>query len=137
MMRPSAPERDAESQWAEENEENEETFSGSFSKKTPPKKTTISHWRNHYTFRLVVADNCRAAGRVCAFALRLTKKSFSDAQFTPELLELIEKTFRGVHVLAHLKREELNEISNQTDFRRAAEAVQIAQSQILDPREIG
>ena len=55
MMRPSAPERDAESQWAEENEENEEPFSGSFSKKTPPKKTTISDWQNDYTFRLVVA----------------------------------------------------------------------------------
>ena len=52
MMRPSAPERDAESQWAEENEE---PFSGSFSKKTPPKKTTISDWQNDYTFRLVVA----------------------------------------------------------------------------------
>ena len=60
MMRPSAPERDAESQWAEENEENEEPFSGSFSKKTPPKKTTISDWQNDYTFRLVVAEDARS-----------------------------------------------------------------------------
>ena len=52
MMRPSAPERDAERQRAEENEE---TFSGSFSKKTPSKKTTISDWQDDYTFRLVVA----------------------------------------------------------------------------------
>ena len=54
MMRPSAPERDAERQRAEENEE---TFSGSFSKKTPPKKTTISDWQDYYTFRLVVAPS--------------------------------------------------------------------------------
>ena len=60
MMRPSAPERDAESQWAEENEENEEPLSGSFSKKTPPKKTTISDWQNDYTFRLVLAPIKRA-----------------------------------------------------------------------------
>ena len=52
MMRPSTPDRDAERQRAEENEE---TFSGSFSKKTPPKKTTISDWQDYYTFRLVVA----------------------------------------------------------------------------------
>ncbi len=57
MMRPSAPDRGTERQRSEENEENEETFSGSFSKKTPPKKTTISDWQNDYTFRLVLADS--------------------------------------------------------------------------------
>jgi len=39
MMRPTTPHRDAEE---ERIEENEEAFKGRFSKKTPPKKTTIS-----------------------------------------------------------------------------------------------
>ena len=37
-------------------EENEETFIGSFWKKTPPKKTTVSHRWNDYTFRSVMAS---------------------------------------------------------------------------------
>ena len=36
-------------------EEDEEGFTGSFSKKTPPKKTAVSHRWNHYTFKSVLA----------------------------------------------------------------------------------
>ena len=48
MMRASTPDRDVRRRRAEENEE---TFIGSFWKKTPPKKTTVSHRWNDYTFR--------------------------------------------------------------------------------------
>ena len=52
MMRTSTPDRDVARRRAEEDEE---AFTGSFSKKTPPKKTTVSDRRNHYTFRSVLA----------------------------------------------------------------------------------
>ena len=51
-MRASTPDRDVRRRRAEENEE---TFIGSFWKKTPPKKTTVSHRWNDYTFRSVMA----------------------------------------------------------------------------------
>ena len=52
IMRASTPDRDVRRRRAEENEE---TFIGSFWKKTPPKKTTVSHRWNDYTFRSVMA----------------------------------------------------------------------------------
>ena len=52
MMRPTTPHRDAEE---DRTEETEETIIGRFSKKTPPKKTTISKCWNYCTFRLMVA----------------------------------------------------------------------------------
>ena len=51
-MRASTPDRDVRRRRVEENEE---TFIGSFWKKTPPKKTTVSHRLNDYTFRSVLA----------------------------------------------------------------------------------
>ena len=48
----SAPHRYAERLRAEENEE---AFTGSFSKKTPPKKAATSNCPNRCTFRLLVA----------------------------------------------------------------------------------
>ena len=36
------------------------------------------------------------------------ENGFPDGQLTPELIELIKTTFRGVHVLAYLKREQLD-----------------------------
>ena len=53
MMRTSAPQRDLRRRRAEENEEG---FTGSFSKKTPPKKTGRSHRWNQHTFRSVMAS---------------------------------------------------------------------------------
>ena len=52
MMRTSTPHRDVGRRRAEEDEE---TFTGSLSKKTPPKNTAVSHRWNHYTFRSVLA----------------------------------------------------------------------------------
>ena len=47
---------------------------------------------------------------------------------TPELIELIKRTFRGVHLLAYLKREELVQTGKENDLQRAAEAANAAQS---------
>ncbi len=61
MMRTSTPERDLGRRRSEENKENEETFTGSFSKKTPSKKTGNSDRWNQYTFRSVLAHAARVA----------------------------------------------------------------------------
>ena len=71
-----------------------------------------------------------AAARAAAEELDLT-----DHQLTPELIELIKRTFRGVHLLAYLKREELGEFGKQDDLERAAEAAIIAQSETLGSEE--
>ena len=55
----------------------------------------------------------------------------NDAQLTPELIELVKRTFRGVHLLAFLKREELAELGKEDDIKRAAEAAKAAQSSTL------
>lgn len=54
-----------------------------------------------------------------------------DGRLTPELIEIIKRTFRGVHLLAFLKREELTELGKVDDVRRAAEAAKIAQTETL------
>ena len=51
-MRTSTPDRDVARR---RTEEDEEAITGSFSKKTPPKKTAVSHRWNHYTFKSVLA----------------------------------------------------------------------------------
>ena len=67
-----------------------------------------------------------AAGRVAA-----EENGLSDVQVTPELIELIKKTFRGVHVLAYLKRQQLDRVGEQERFQRAVRAAQTAQLQTL------
>ena len=52
---------------------------------------------------------------------------------TPELAELIKRTFRGVHLLAYLKREELGAAGEEGGFRKAAEAARVAQAEMLGP----
>ena len=54
MMCTPTPDRDVARRRAEEDEE---AFTGSFSKKTPPKKTAVSDRWNHSTFKSVVARN--------------------------------------------------------------------------------
>ena len=71
-----------------------------------------------------------AAARAAAEELDL-----NDGQLTPELIELIKRTFRGVHLLAFLKREELGGIDKDEDFKRAAEAARIAQADTFGPDE--
>ena len=54
-----------------------------------------------------------------------------EHRLTPELIEIVKRTFRGVHLLAFLKREELAELGKVDDIERAAEAAKIAQSETL------
>ena len=56
---------------------------------------------------------------------------------TPELAELVKRTFRGVHLLTWLKREELGRAGGEEDFRNAVEAAKIAQSETLVKEESG
>ncbi len=50
---------------------------------------------------------------------------------TPELAELIERTFRGVYLLTYLKQEELDGSDRKTLFDRAAEEARIAYNKTL------
>ena len=50
---------------------------------------------------------------------------------TPELAELIKRTFRGVHLLTYLKREELDGSGEGAYFDSAAEDARIAQVKAL------
>ena len=63
-----------------------------------------------------------AAGRVAA-----EENGLSEVPLTAELIKLIKTTFRGVHVLAYLKREELQLADQQERFKRAVRAAQTAQ----------
>ena len=56
---------------------------------------------------------------------------------TPELAELIKRTFRGVHLLTYLKREELDRAGGEKDFLNAVEAATLAQSETLGTNEPG
>ena len=50
---------------------------------------------------------------------------------TPELADLIERTYRGVYLLTYLKQEELDGSDRKTLFDRAAEEARIAQNKTL------
>ena len=54
---------------------------------------------------------------------------------TPELAELIKRTFRGVYSLTWLKREELDGKGKGSAFDRAVAAALIAQDETLDRDE--
>lgn len=54
---------------------------------------------------------------------------------TPELAELIKRTFRGVHLLAYLKREELDGSDRKDLFHRAAADARVAQDKTLGADE--
>ncbi len=56
---------------------------------------------------------------------------------TPELAEVIKRTFRGVHLMAYLKHEELFANDQDGQFRRAAEAAQTALAEMLGTDEPG
>ena len=72
----------------------------------------------------------RAAARAAEDDLGLDGRGL-----TPELAELIKRTFRGVHLLAYLKREELIELGRENELDGAAEAAKIAQAETLGSRE--
>ena len=67
-----------------------------------------------------------AAARAAAEELDL-----NDGRLTPEMIELMKQTFRGVHLLAYLKREELAELGREGDLKAAADDARIAQSDTL------
>ena len=71
-----------------------------------------------------------AAGRVAA-----ENNGLADVQLTPELIELIKTTFRGVHVLTYLKREQLHRADELEGFNRAVRAAQTAQLDTLSASE--
>ena len=68
----------------------------------------------------------RAAARAAADDLYLY-----GGGLTPELAELIKRTFRGVYLLTYLKQEELDGSDRETLFDRAAEEASIAQNKTL------
>ncbi len=68
----------------------------------------------------------RAAARAAADDLYLY-----GGGLTPELAELIKRTFRGVHVLAFLRQEELAKLGEDNKFNAAVEDARIAQSNAL------
>ena len=65
--------------------------------------------------------------REAAVSVAAQNDGLADVRLTPELIELIKKTFRGVHVLAYLKREQLDHAGEQERFKRAVHAAQTAQ----------
>ena len=54
-----------------------------------------------------------------------------EGRLTPELVELFKRTFRAAHLLAYLKREELEQLERLEDFTRAAADARKAQDQML------
>ena len=67
-----------------------------------------------------------AAARAAAEEL-----DFDEGRVAPELVELFKRTFRGVHLLALLKHEELERAGMAGDFEKAAEAARILQDRTL------
>ena len=71
-----------------------------------------------------------------AAARSATKElGLNEGQLTPQMIEMIKRTFRGVHLLAYLKREEFVELGREDDLKAAAEAARIAQSDMLGSDE--
>ena len=68
----------------------------------------------------------RAAARAAADDLHLEVRGL-----TPELAELVKRTFRGVHLLTYLKRDELDGSGKGARFERAAEDARTAQGKAL------
>ena len=58
-----------------------------------------------------------------------------EGRLTPELTDILKRTFRGVHLLAYLKREELDAAGEAGDFERAAEAARAAQDEAFGSEE--
>ena len=67
--------------------------------------------------------------RAAAAVVAAGEIDLDDGRMTPELIELIRRTFRGMHLLAHLKREELAAKGKEDAFRRAVEAGELAEAE--------
>ena len=67
-----------------------------------------------------------AAARVAA-----DEPDLDGGRLTPELVELFKRTFRAAHLLAYLKREELEQLERVEDFTRAAGDARKVQDEML------
>ena len=67
--------------------------------------------------------------RAAAAGVAAREIDLDDGRLTPELIELIRRTFRGMHLLAHLKREQLAARGKEDAFKRAVEAGELAEAQ--------
>ncbi len=67
--------------------------------------------------------------RASAAGVAAHEIGLDDGRLTPELIELIRRTFRGMHLLAYLKREELAARGKEDAFKRAAKAGELAEAQ--------
>ena len=54
-----------------------------------------------------------------------------EARLSPELIELLKRTFRGVHILTYLKRRETSDDGAEDTFRQAAASDLSAQEKEL------
>ena len=54
-----------------------------------------------------------------------------EGRLTPELVELLKRTFRAAHVVAFLKREELEKAGRLEEFEEVAETARTLQNQTL------
>ena len=50
-----------------------------------------------------------------------------EGRLTPELTDILMRTFRGVHLLAFLKREQCDQAGKVENFERAADAARAAE----------
>ena len=55
-----------------------------------------------------------------------------EARLSPELIELLKRTFRGVHILTYLKHREMSDHDGADAFQRAAESAQDAQTRTIE-----
>ena len=62
---------------------------------------------------------------VCGAARKIDP---TDGRLTSDLIEPIRRTFHGMHLLAHLKREELAAKGKEDASRWAAQAVELAEA---------
>ena len=60
------------------------------------------------------------------------KIGLEEARLTPALVELLKRTFRGVHILTYLKRRELSGEGAADAFQEAADAARTAQARTIE-----
>ena len=72
-----------------------------------------------------------AFAREAAVRAAAEELDLDEGRLTPELAELFKRTFRGVHLLAYLKSQELEKTGRTGDFEKAAEAARMVQNETL------
>lgn len=60
------------------------------------------------------------------------KIGLGESRLTPALVELLKRTFRGVHILTYLKRRELSGDGSADVFQEAADAARTAQDRTIE-----